>query len=196
MAETLLKPFRKKPVEDAAMASRKAGAVTLPDFLRPPALGDGIVLKADGLMKRFGGIKAVQGVDIAMRDKSLHALIGPNGAGKTTAFNLISGMFTPDSGGVTLAGRPIGGLSPEAITRAGIGRSFQITNLFPTLTVEENVRLATQARSPRAFDPWAPASALEQVNRETTAVISTMGSPASRRRRPARSVTAGSACST
>ncbi len=175
VAENLLKPFRKKPVEDAAMASRRSGAVTLPDFLRPPALGDGIVLKADGLMKRFGGIKAVQGVDIAMRDKSLHALIGPNGAGKTTAFNLISGMFTPDSGGVTLAGRPIGGLSPEAITRAGIGRSFQITNLFPTLTVEENVRLATQARSPRAFDPWAPASALDQVNRETAAVISTMG---------------------
>ena len=176
VAERLLKPFRKTPAEDAAMASRKAGAVSLPDFLRPEALGDGAVLRAEGLVKSFGGIKAVQGVDIAMRDKSLHALIGPNGAGKTTAFNLISGMFTPDSGSVTLAGKAIGGLSPEAITRAGIGRSFQITNLFPALTVEENVRLADAGpRSPARFRDMDAGLRLEQVNRETTAVIATMG---------------------
>jgi ABC-type branched-subunit amino acid transport system ATPase component/ABC-type branched-subunit amino acid transport system permease subunit len=175
VAQTLMKPFRKVVAGDAAMAARKSGAVALPDFLRPEALGDGVVLKASGLVKHFGGIKAVQGVDIAMRDRSLHALIGPNGAGKTTAFNLISGMFTPDEGTVTLAGRAIGGLSPEDITRAGIGRSFQITNLFPALSVEENVRLATQARSPQAFGIWRPAASLDQVNRETAAVIATMG---------------------
>ncbi|MGL4240413.1 MAG: ATP-binding cassette domain-containing protein, partial [Beijerinckiaceae bacterium] len=135
----------------------------------------GHVLKADGIAKSFGGIKAVQGVDIAMKDRALHALIGPNGAGKTTAFNLISGMFAPDKGGVTLAGRNIGGLSPEAITRAGVGRSFQITNLFPALTIEENVRLAVQARSPAAFNGWTEAQALGDVNRETTGVIQTMG---------------------
>ncbi len=110
-----------------------------------------------------------------MRDRTLHALIGPNGAGKTTAFNLISGMFPPDAGSVTLAGRSIGGLSPEAITQAGVGRSFQITNLFPALTIEENVRLAVQARSPRAFDPWTPAQGLDAVNAETAGVIATMG---------------------
>jgi ABC-type branched-subunit amino acid transport system ATPase component len=110
-----------------------------------------------------------------VKDRTLHALIGPNGAGKTTAFNLISGMFAPDKGGVRLADKQIGGLSPEAITQAGIGRSFQITNLFPTLTIAENVRLATQARDPRAFDPWTAASSLATVNEQTAAVIRTMG---------------------
>jgi len=110
-----------------------------------------------------------------MRDRTLHALIGPNGAGKTTAFNLISGMYAPDKGGVTLAGQSIAGLSPEAITRAGIGRSFQITNLFPALTIVENVRLAVQARSAQAFDPWTPAQSLDEVNRQTAGVIQTMG---------------------
>ncbi|MGL4241960.1 MAG: ABC transporter permease subunit, partial [Beijerinckiaceae bacterium] len=86
VAERLLKPFRKEVVEDAAMSARKAGDATLPDFLKHPPLGEGHVLKADGIAKSFGGIKAVQGVDIAMKDRALHALIGPNGAGKTTAF--------------------------------------------------------------------------------------------------------------
>jgi ABC-type branched-subunit amino acid transport system ATPase component len=175
VAQQMLKPFRAAPALDAAMSARKAGDATLPDFLKHPPLGEGHVLTAEGIAKSFGGIKAVQGVDIRMRDRTLHALIGPNGAGKTTAFNLISGMFTPDRGSVTLAGRPIGGLSPEAITRAGIGRSFQITNLFPTLSIAENVRLAVQARSPQAFNPWTPAQALDEVNTQTAGVIQTMG---------------------
>jgi ABC-type branched-subunit amino acid transport system ATPase component/ABC-type branched-subunit amino acid transport system permease subunit len=175
VAQKLLKPFRKAPDLDAAMSARRAGDTTLPDFLKHPPLGDGHVLTADGIVKSFGGIKAVQGVDIRMRDRTLHALIGPNGAGKTTAFNLISGLFAPDKGGVTLAGKPIGGMSPEAITQAGIGRSFQITNLFPTLTVSENVRLAVQARSPHAFSVWTPAKSLDEVNRHTAGVIQTMG---------------------
>jgi branched-chain amino acid transport system ATP-binding protein len=175
VAERLLKPFRKTVAEDAAMSARRAGDATLPDFLKHPPMGDGHVLKAEGIAKSFGGIKAVQGVDILMRDRSLHALIGPNGAGKTTAFNLISGMFAPDAGSVTLAGKSIGGMSPEAITMAGIGRSFQITNLFPALTIEENVRLAVQARSPAAFNPWTNSRTLDDVNRQTAGVIQTMG---------------------
>jgi ABC-type branched-subunit amino acid transport system ATPase component/ABC-type branched-subunit amino acid transport system permease subunit len=175
VAQRLLTPFRKRIVEDAAMAARKAGTVSLPEFLKHPPIGEGAVLNAEGLAKAFGGIKAVQGVDLAMRDRTLHALIGPNGAGKTTAFNVISGMFAPDRGSVTLAGRRIEGLSPDAITRAGIGRSFQITNLFPTLTVAENVRLAVQARAPQAFSVWRKAQALESVNHETAGVIATMG---------------------
>ncbi|MCX7325800.1 MAG: branched-chain amino acid ABC transporter ATP-binding protein/permease [Hyphomicrobiales bacterium] len=175
VAQKLLKPFRKAPDLDAAMSARRAGDTTLPDFLKHPPLGEGHVLTADGIVKSFGGIKAVQGVDIRMRDRTLHALIGPNGAGKTTAFNLISGLFAPDKGGVTLAGKPIGGMSPEAITQAGIGRSFQITNLFPTLAVSENVRLAVQARSPHAFSVWTSAKSLDEVNRHTAGVIQTMG---------------------
>jgi branched-chain amino acid transport system ATP-binding protein len=175
VAERLLRPFRKAPVEDAAMSARQAGAVTLPDFLKPTDAPQGAILTATGLAKRFGGLKAVEGVDIAIKDKTLHALIGPNGAGKTTAFNLISGLFAPDQGSVKLSGREIAGLSPEAITQAGIGRAFQITNLFPTLSVEENVRLAVQARAPERFNLWTPADGLSVVNTETAAVIDTMG---------------------
>ncbi|OYU48891.1 MAG: ABC transporter [Rhizobiales bacterium PAR1] len=175
VAERLLRPFRKTSTEDAAMSARQAGAVTLPDFLKPKDVPQGAILTATGLAKRFGGLKAVEGVDIAMQDKALHALIGPNGAGKTTAFNLISGLFPPDHGSVTLSGREIAGLSPEAITQAGIGRAFQITNLFPTLSVEENVRLAVQARAPERFNVWTPADALGVVNTETASVIDTMG---------------------
>ena len=175
VAERLMKPFRKIPTEDAAMSARQAGKVALPDFLKPRDAADGAILTAKGLMKHFGGLKAVQGIDLTLRDKALHALIGPNGAGKTTAFNLISGLFPPDRGTVNLRNRDVAGLSPEAITQAGIGRAFQITNLFPTLSVEENVRLAVQARAPERFDFWRPAAHLTDVNRQRDAVIETMG---------------------
>ena len=168
-------PFRKTVVEDAAMAARKIEALPLPDFLRPAAHVDGAVLAADNIVKSFGGIKAVQGVDIAVADRTLHALIGPNGAGKTTAFNLLSGMFAPDSGTVSLLGKPIAGRTPEAIASAGIGRSFQITNLFPALSVGENIRLAVQGRHPRRFDPWTNALSIADINRETDAVIRYLG---------------------
>ncbi len=173
--ERLTAPFRKRVVEDAAMAARKIEALPLPDFLRPAAHVDGAVLAADNIAKSFGGIRAVQGVDIAVADRTLHALIGPNGAGKTTAFNLLSGMFAPDAGKVELLGQPIAGRTPEAIARAGIGRSFQITNLFPTLSVGENIRLAVQGRHPRRFDPWTDALSIADINRETDAVIRYLG---------------------
>ena len=136
---------------------------------------DGVILEARGIAKSFGALKAVQGVNIAVRDRSLHALIGPNGAGKTTAFNLISGFYTPDEGDVFLKGKSIAGLSPEAITHAGIGRSFQITNLFPALSVEENLRLAIQARHARRFDPWTHARSIDEIETETSAVVRYLG---------------------
>ena len=100
----------------------------------PPITSTAPILEARGIVKSFGGIKAVQGVDIAVRDRTLHALIGPNGAGKTTAFNLISGMFPPDEGDdrCSRASRSPA-LRRRTSPRAGIGRSFQITNLFPAL---------------------------------------------------------------
>ncbi len=171
----LTAPFRKKQVNDAAMTSRQAGGTALPDFLKPPPGQATPVLEVRGLRKRFGGIQAVQGIDFTVTDRTLHALIGPNGAGKTTAFNLISGLFTPDQGSIRLKGQSIAGLSPEEITRAGIGRSFQITNLFPALTVSENVRLAVQARDPKRFGFWINASALQRVNEESGAIVRTMG---------------------
>ena len=175
VAQRLLTPFRKPIEEEAAMAGRTLSDEPLPAFLKPADHAAEPFLEARGIAKSFGGIKAVQGVDILVRDRSLHALIGPNGAGKTTAFNLISGMFVPDDGEILLRGRSIAGLSPEAITAAGIGRSFQITNLFPALSVEENVRLAIQARHRHRFDPWAQARALADIERETAALIRYLG---------------------
>jgi ABC-type branched-subunit amino acid transport system ATPase component/ABC-type branched-subunit amino acid transport system permease subunit len=175
MYERLTAPFRKRVVEEAAMASRQAGSVELPDFLKPKGHVAGPILAVRDISKSFGGIRAVNGTSFAMRDRSLHALIGPNGAGKTTAFNVISGMFAPDAGRIELAGRNISGLDADEITAAGVGRSFQITNLFPALTVAENVRLAVQARDPKHFAFWVSAAGLEQVNRETAAILKTMG---------------------
>jgi branched-chain amino acid transport system ATP-binding protein len=175
LGERLLAPFAKKTVEAAAMAGRQAGGVELPEFLKPQNHRADAALTVTDLAKSFGGIKAVQGVSFAVKDRSLHALIGPNGAGKTTAFNLISGMYNPDAGTVMLEDRPVTGLSPGAVTQAGIGRSFQITNLFPALTVMENVRLAVQSRDPKRFNFWTAAKGLAQVNQETDAMIRTMG---------------------
>src|SRR5215207_7288274 len=175
VAQRVLAPFRPRLVEEAAMAGRTLSDEPLPPFLKPADHVAGPILEAHGIAKSFGGIKAVQGADITVRDRSLHALIGPNGAGKTTAFNLISGMYVPDEGDVVLRGQSIAGLSPEAITQAGIGRSFQITNLFPALAVEENIRLAVQARHPRRFDPWTTARSINDIERETASLIRYLG---------------------
>jgi branched-chain amino acid transport system ATP-binding protein len=173
--ERLIAPFRKKVVEDAAMSARRIEVLPLPEFLRPRSHIDGPVLSAHHIVKSFGGIKAVQGIDISIADRTLHALIGPNGAGKTTAFNLLSGMYPPDEGTVSLMGRPIAGHTPEEIAHAGIGRSFQITNLFPALSVAENIRLAVQARHPRRFDPITNALSIDAINAETDTIIRYLG---------------------
>jgi branched-chain amino acid transport system ATP-binding protein len=175
VAQRIMAPFRPNVTEEAAMARRTLTDEPLPSFLRPPDHMDGVILEARGIAKNFGALKAVQGVDVSVRDRSLHALIGPNGAGKTTAFNLISGFYTPDEGDVLLRGESIAGLTPEAITEAGIGRSFQITNLFPTLSVEENLRLAVQASHPQRFDPWTNARSIDLIETETSAVVRYLG---------------------
>src|SRR5947199_3305740 len=166
VGERLIAPLRKKTTEDAAMSARRIEVLPLPEFLRPKSHIEGSVLAARHIVKSFGGIRAVQGVDISVADRTLHALIGPNGAGKTTAFNLLSGMFPPDEGEVSLMGQPIAGHAPEEIARAGIGRSFQITNLFPALSVGENIRLAVQARHPRRLEPITSPVANDAIHAE------------------------------
>jgi branched-chain amino acid transport system ATP-binding protein len=103
------------------------------------------LLATKDLTIRFGGHVAVNGVTCAFQPGTLTAIVGPNGAGKTTYFNLISGQLKATTGQVTLNGRDLSGFSASARTRAGLGRAFQLTNLFPRLTVLENVRLAVQA---------------------------------------------------
>ena len=103
------------------------------------------MLETKDLTIRFGGHVAVNAVTCAFEPGTLTAIVGPNGAGKTTYFNLISGQLKASSGSVSLNGRDLGGLGVSARTRAGLGRAFQLTNLFPNLTVLENIRLAVQA---------------------------------------------------
>ena len=98
-----------------------------------------LVLQAQGLVKRFGGITATDHVNLSLQLGARHALIGPNGAGKTTLFNIIAGMSAPDRGSIAFAGERIDGLTPDEICRRGIGRTFQLVRPFPALSVEDNV---------------------------------------------------------
>jgi branched-chain amino acid transport system ATP-binding protein len=100
------------------------------------------VLEVRGLSKSFGGVRAVDDVHFAVASGELLALIGPNGAGKSTCFNMLNGQLRPDAGGVTLNGRSIVGLPPRRVWRLGVGRTFQITATFVSMTVRENVQMA------------------------------------------------------
>jgi ABC-type branched-subunit amino acid transport system ATPase component/ABC-type branched-subunit amino acid transport system permease subunit len=162
----------KPPADAAAMAARRAGASgRIPARFIREGKASGPVLVAEGMEKSFGAVRAVRGVSFAVDDKRLHALIGPNGAGKTSAFNLLSGMFPLDKGHVLLDGQRVDGLPPHAITRAGLGRSFQITNLFPGLSVEENIRLAVQARHPARFSLFRDATAIDDLRDDTAELL-------------------------
>jgi branched-chain amino acid transport system ATP-binding protein len=176
VAERLLAPLRRREIKAAAMAGRRtAEDRSLPRNLLRAHDHNSLVLSARNLEKSFGGIHAVRGFDLSVRDRALHALIGPNGAGKTTAFNVLSGLYAPDAGSVELEGKSIAGLKPEDITRAGVGRSFQITNLFGGLSVEENVRLAVQARSRMRYAMWRSTASLSDIHVETAEVLGYLG---------------------
>jgi len=108
------------------------------------------VLSARQVTKRFGGLAAVNEVSVDLWQGRIHAVIGPNGAGKSTLTNLLSGDLLPTAGSVTLDGQDVTGWTPEKISRVGLGRSYQKTNIFLPFTVWENVRLAAQSRAPRA----------------------------------------------
>ena len=111
----------------------------------------GPVLEARGLEKAFGGVKAVDGVSFVVEAGRLLALIGPNGAGKTTCFNLLNGQLAPDAGRVLFAGRDITGLAPRTVWALGVGRTFQITATFSSMTVRENVQMALLSHHGKAW---------------------------------------------
>jgi branched-chain amino acid transport system ATP-binding protein len=179
LGERLLAPFRRYAEDVAAMAARAKPVPNpeLPSFLKtsnPPVSGD-MLLDCQGVGKRFGGLAAVADADLEVHAHRLQALIGPNGAGKTTLFNVISGMFPPDTGEIRLHGQRVDGLAPDRLVARGIARSFQITNLFPGLTVRENIRLGVQATNPGRFDLWRAADDHELVTEQTRALIEFLG---------------------
>jgi branched-chain amino acid transport system ATP-binding protein len=133
------------------------------------------ILSARGLTKEFKGFIAVNNVDLDVRRGSIHALIGPNGAGKTTCFNLLTKFLQPTSGAITYNGRDITGLSAADIARLGLVRSFQISAVFPNLTVLENVRIALQRRRGDSYDFWRSERVLREYDDEARSHIADVG---------------------
>ena len=133
------------------------------------------ILEARGLTKGFKGFVAVNNVDLAVKRGAIHALIGPNGAGKTTCFNLLTHFLTPTSGQIFFKGRDITGSRPAAIARQGLVRSFQISAVFPHLTVLENVRIALQRRRGSSLDFWRSDRVLHELDERAQELIDAVG---------------------
>jgi ABC-type branched-subunit amino acid transport system ATPase component/ABC-type branched-subunit amino acid transport system permease subunit len=171
----LQRRWRPPPKDAAAMSKRKIyEGLPLPAFLRPEAR-QGTVLEVAGVSKRFGGIRAVTDASLDVQAGEIHALIGPNGAGKTTLFNLVSGLYPPNSGTVRLHGREVGGVPCHEICGHGLARSFQITNLFRTLSIYENLRLSLQACHPARFNAWRDIDSYPELHAETAELVRFLG---------------------
>lgn len=133
------------------------------------------VLSARGLGKDFAGFTAVNNVDLDVEHARIHALIGPNGAGKTTVFNLLTKFLQPTRGKITLLGQDITRTKPDKVARMGLVRSFQISAVFPHLTVRENVKVALQRPAGLAVQFWKPLSALDRLNARADELIDHLG---------------------
>ncbi len=132
-------------------------------------------LEATGLTKEFKGFVAVNNVDLKVEKGTIHALIGPNGAGKTTCFNLLTKFLQPTRGKIVYEGRDITGLAPAEIARLGVVRSFQISAIFPDLTVLQNVRVALQRKRGESFDFWRSEKTLSRFDDEARGFIDQVG---------------------
>jgi branched-chain amino acid transport system ATP-binding protein len=128
-------------------------------------------LELKNLQKNFGKTEIIRGVSLDVKSGERHAVIGPNGAGKSTLFNLISGRFLPTSGSVELRGKNITGLRPFEINRRGLSRSFQVTNIFPRLSVWENVRCAVLWSKGYKYSFWQNIDRLENVRARTQEIL-------------------------
>ncbi|TCI00888.1 ABC transporter ATP-binding protein [Roseococcus sp. SYP-B2431] len=133
------------------------------------------ILETQGLTKEFLGFLAVQNVNLSIRRGSIHGLIGPNGAGKTTCFNLLTKFLQPTRGRITYDGRDITDMKPAEVARLGLVRSFQISAVFPHLSVLENVRLALQRARGASFDFWRSDSALKQYDARAGELLEDVG---------------------
>jgi len=138
-------------------------------------MSDDPILETQELTKEFKGFVAVRGVSLKVRRGSIHALIGPNGAGKTTCFNLLTHFLEPTRGRIFFNGREITGSRPSSIARMGLVRSFQISAVFPHLTVLENVRIALQRKRGASFDFWRSERVLNALNDRARELIEAVG---------------------
>ena len=129
------------------------------------------LLELNGVSRRFGALQALTEIDLAVEQGELRAVIGPNGAGKTTLFNLVSGFFPPSTGRIVFDGREITGLRPARLVARGIIRTFQITEIFPDLTVYENLRVAVEAAMGLTFRPFLGAAGRREVARRVEELL-------------------------
>ncbi|HEX2018002.1 MAG TPA: ABC transporter ATP-binding protein [Aurantimonas sp.] len=134
-----------------------------------------VILSARGLTKEFFGFKAVSNVDLDIRENTIHALIGPNGAGKTTVFNLLTKFLTPTAGTIRFRGEDITRLKPADVARLGLVRSFQISAVFPHLTVLDNVRVALQRKARLGTQFWRSNSVLNRLDERAVELIAAVG---------------------
>jgi branched-chain amino acid transport system ATP-binding protein len=138
-------------------------------------LSDDVILETRGLTKEFKGFVAVSKVSLRVRRGTIHALIGPNGAGKTTCFNLLTHFLEPTAGQIFFNGSEITGSAPARIARMGLVRSFQISAVFPHLTVLENVRVALQRKRGGSFDFWVSEKVLKKLDDPARELIEAVG---------------------
>jgi ABC-type branched-subunit amino acid transport system ATPase component len=136
-------------------------------------MSDAIALR--GVEKSFGATKIIRGVDLAIPRGERHAMIGPNGAGKTTLFNLISGRFPVSAGTIEVNGRSIARLAPHQINRLGLSRSFQITSIFPRMTVFENIRCGLLWARGYRYAFWRLLGAEKALNEEADRILERLG---------------------
>jgi branched-chain amino acid transport system ATP-binding protein len=140
-----------------------------------PATGEEYILATSDLTKEFAGFLAVDGVSLAVRRGTIHALIGPNGAGKTTCFNLLTKFLAPTRGSIRYKGRDITRMKPADIARLGLVRSFQISAVFPHLTALENVRIALQRERGDSFDFWRSERVLRELDGRAMELLEEVG---------------------
>src|SRR5262245_61504587 len=134
-----------------------------------------IILQTEDLTKEFAGFVAVNGVNLRVERGTINALIGPNGAGKTTCFNLLTKFLQPTRGRIVYKGHDITALAPAEVARLGVVRSFQISAVFPHLTVLENVRIALQRQRGGSFDFWRSKRILDSLNERAAALVTDVG---------------------
>jgi len=132
-------------------------------------------LQLAGVTKNFGGLQALKAVTLRIEEGDLRGIIGPNGAGKTTLFNVVTGEFKPSSGKVHLRGEDISGLPPYAVCRKGLSRTFQLTRIFPEMTVYDSIWAGANSKARHPWNPVSRAHRLEHIERETLEICRLMG---------------------